>query len=404
MKNKRLDSLHIERFRQIRELTLPSVGQVNLIVGGNNSGKSTLLDALRFFASRASPGILEELLSSHGELQAVPQAGLDALGVGAERALGNLFTGRRFPVRDGEAIYVGDVSKERFVRLEHVFLLEERVEKEVDGEMTSVRRERKVPKTGSEELSDAVDAVEILSSEKPDLFGDPGRLVRIRLAELFARRGLPLARYRNDAQFVELPHSYVPSSFHTHQVLAEAWDDIVLTDGEQLALQSLRIIEPQTLGLAFVQNSRPRSSRGPAGRAIEERVAVLKIAGLDAPVPLQSMGDGMARVLQLVLSALRAGDGLLLVDEIENGLHHSVQVKVWELLFGLVQAKGLQIFATTHSDDCVKAFSKVAIKNQLVDGKLLKMERMTDDGQTVAVTLGEQDLLNLLDAGIEVRG
>jgi hypothetical protein len=73
-------------------------------------------------------------------------------------------------------------------------------------------------------------------------------------------------------------------------------------------------------------------------------------------------------------------------------------------LFSLAQTQGLQIFATTHSNDCVRAFSQVARANAEVDGKLLKLERMPDDGQTVAATLGEDDLSNLLDADIEVRG
>ena len=112
----------------------------------------------------------------------------------------------------------------------------------------------------------------------------------------------------------------------------------------------------------------------------------------------------MARVLRLVLSALQARDGLFLVDEFENGLHYSVQAKVWEILFDLAQVRGVQIFATTHSSDCVRAFCQVAKANTEVDGKLLKLERMPDDGQTVAATLGEDDLANLLDADIEVRG
>ncbi len=69
MKPPHLSSLRIERFRQIKELTIPEIGHVNLIVGENNSGKSTLLDALRFFAAKADPNVLAEMLSERGEYE-----------------------------------------------------------------------------------------------------------------------------------------------------------------------------------------------------------------------------------------------------------------------------------------------------------------------------------------------
>ena len=170
------------------------------------------------------------------------------------------------------------------------------------------------------------------------------RTTRIPLGDMFSRR--PSARSRLEESIVGIPYSYVSSRFNTQNSLAEAWDAVVLTEGESLALDALRIIEPQTVGLAFVQNNRPRTYRASSSRSVDERIAVLKVVGMELPVPLQSMGDGMARLLQLVLSALRAGDGFLLVDEIENGLHFSVQERLWDVLFALSKRYGLQVFAT----------------------------------------------------------
>jgi len=61
------------------------------------------------------------------------------------------------------------------------------------------------------------------------------------------------------------------------------------------------------------------------------------------------MGDGLSRVLQIILALVSAKDGILLVDEFENGL----------LVFRLAKRLNVQVFATTHSQDCVKAFSSV---------------------------------------------
>jgi len=391
MKKKRLDSLRIERFRQIKELSIPEVGHVNLIVGGNNSGKSTVLEALRFFAGRAAPTLLEELLSLRGEFQVVQQQKeASLLTRGSAEALRYLFFGRSFPAEDGSAIYVGNSAGDQFVRLEHVYHLGV----DGEGEPSAGRRWKMASKKDDPGLW-AIEAVEIRSSA----YSDPWV---VDLEDLFDghSRG---SRY--ERQVAKLPSSYVAPGFPLDPRLAEAWDDIVLTPGEQMALKALRIIEPQTQGLAFVQKAGPSTVRLDAIRSLSEgRVAVLKLKGMSNPIPLSSMGDGMARVLYLVLAALQAQDGFLLIDEFENGLHHSVQSMVWEVLFSLAQTQGLQIFATTHSNDCVRAFSQVALANREVDGKLLKLERMPDDGRTVAATLGEDDLSNLLDAGIEVRG
>lgn len=65
---------------------------------------------------------------------------------------------------------------------------------------------------------------------------------------------------------------------------------------------------------------------------------MVKLSGVDRPVPLNSMGDGMLRVLQLALKLFAAKGGFLLIDEFENGLHYSVQEKVWALVFEVARA------------------------------------------------------------------
>jgi predicted ATPase len=396
----RLRSLVVKNFRQLRDLSIADLGHLNLIVGGNNSGKSSLLDALRLFAAKAAPSLIEELLVSHGELQsAVQDASSDAI---PERAIANLFFGRKFPLGDSEKVVVGDAEGKQFVSLEHIYLTEEFETRELDGEISNVRRLRKLPKVDIDVLSSPIEAIEIISSEGPDLLGAASRTSRIPLAEMFgARRGIVRSRFEESATGV--PYSYVSSRFNTQNSLAEAWDAVVLTDGERLALDALRIIEPHTLGLAFVQNSRPRFARPSASRSVEERIAVLKVSGIDGPVPLQSMGDGMGRLLQLVLSALRAGDGFLLVDEIENGLHFSVQERVWDVLFTLSNRYGMQVFATTHSSDCVRAFSMASRRHQKLDGKLLHMDRLEASGEAVISVMSERALSDLIDASVEVR-
>lgn len=376
---KRLDSLRIERFRQLRELTIPELGHVNLVVGGNNSGKSTVLEALRFYAGKGAPSLMRELLRSHGEWDEDERfAGL---------RIRNLFHGRRFPDMDGELLSVGEASGNKRISMEYV--LQDIADLLGFSDAKEPGEVKRILLAEGKRSGAGVDSVEFQVEGKKGPCIQLGQLFGVQSDPFGAQFGG--AMYERRIAGMRIPCEFVPPGTLDGPRLSEAWDGVVLKPSQSVALEALRIIEPDTEDLAFVHDA-------------HKRMAVVKLRGFDQPVPLQSMGDGMTRVLQLVLTALRAADGFLLVDEFENGLHHSVQTKVWEILFSLAQIRGLQIFATTHSNDCVRAFSQVALANREVDGKLLKLERMPDDGRTVAAVVGEDDLSNLLDAGIEVRG
>lgn len=129
--------------------------------------------------------------------------------------------------------------------------------------------------------------------------------------------------------------------------VAELWDNIALDKKQNDVIEALQIIEPELSDVAFIEaKTRPRS-----------RTAIAKVAG--EKVPFKSMGDGINRILHIVLSMVNAQNGYLLIDEFENGLHYSVQEKVWQVIFTLAKSLKVQVFATTHSSDCIKSFGSV---------------------------------------------
>ena len=79
--------------------------------------------------------------------------------------------------------------------------------------------------------------------------------------------------------------------------------------------------------------------------------------GLNRLMPVNVMGDGMFRLLSIILAISDTENGIVLIDEIENGFHHSSQDILWEAIFRSAKEFNVQIFATTHSIECVKAFS-----------------------------------------------
>ena len=73
--------------------------------------------------------------------------------------------------------------------------------------------------------------------------------------------------------------------------------------------------------------------------------------GQDPLVPLTVSGEGMVRMFSIILELISSRNGVLLIDEIDNGLHHTAMPKLWKLLGALVEKHDVQIFATTHNDD-----------------------------------------------------
>lgn len=119
--------------------------------------------------------------------------------------------------------------------------------------------------------------------------------------------------------------------------------------------------------------------------------------GFDKLIPINVMGDGMFRLLSIILTITRAENGVALVDEIENGFHYSSQGILWDAILALAKEFNVQIFATTHSIECVKAFShsfkKVPDHND--DIRLFRIERDNKDFRAVGYNYNE------LEAAIE---
>lgn len=77
--------------------------------------------------------------------------------------------------------------------------------------------------------------------------------------------------------------------------------------------------------------------------------------GLSQLVPVGLLGDGVGRLFSLALAMFEARGGLILVDELENGLHHTVLGPVWQRLQILAKACDVQLIVTTHSSECLSA-------------------------------------------------
>jgi predicted ATPase len=84
---------------------------------------------------------------------------------------------------------------------------------------------------------------------------------------------------------------------------------------------------------------------------------LLALKGEHDRVPLASQGDGLFRLMELSLGLVRASGGTLVIDEIDTGLHYSVMSDLWRLVVEAARRFDLQVFATTHSYDCIRGLA-----------------------------------------------
>jgi hypothetical protein len=347
-----------------------------LFTGRNNTGKSSVLEALRILASDGSPAVMHNILRYReedvGETDESARP-LDAEGV---FLLSTLFNG--FPQFSAklEAIVITTNGGDRPMKLvmEAGWLTEER---DQDG------TRKLVPKQG--DLFGEGEAIPALVIEA----AGTRRMFPLDYMRRYAYRGRPIRPDAMDEP--SLPCVFVsPYGGERTVTLGILWDKIALSDREKDVVEALRIIDPEISAVSMVGGEGPR----------RERTAIVRAGNLPRPVPLRSFGDGLNRLFGIVLSLVNAKGGLLLIDEFENGMHHSVQLDAWRAVFKLSRRLGIQVFATSHSWDSIAAFQKAAAETP-EEGALIRLSRKGDD--IVATVFAEEELAVATRERIEVR-
>jgi hypothetical protein len=188
---------------------------------------------------------------------------------------------------------------------------------------------------------------------------------------------------------------FVATENLSNRQLASLWDITSLTKLESEVINALRLIDHRVRGIAFVECFGEDMINDP-----HPRIPLVKLDGIDDPFPLKSMGDGMTRLLHIIVALVNAKNGLLLIDEFENGLHWSVQSKVWDIIFQLSEKLNVQVFATTHSRDCIAGFDD-AWNNYPELGAFFRLDRKNDIIKATEYTL--ETLTDSLEVDVEVR-
>jgi hypothetical protein len=150
-----------------------------------------------------------------------------------------------------------------------------------------------------------------------------------------------------------------------------------------------------------LQQVEPRLKRLTVLVGSGERPAIYGDIGLGELLPIQHLGEGLVRLLTIMVAVDAAEGGTVLVDEIENGFHHSALADVWRAVLVGARRSKVQVFATTHSRECIVAAHEAASESRTYSLGLHRLDR-TPKG-IEAVTYDKSSLGAALEADLEVR-
>lgn len=370
-----LESLLVERFRLFRHMEVRNFGRVNLIVGKNNVGKTALLEAIQLYASNASPSVLRDIVVSRQETWIGTTTKNSE---GRANALRHLFYGHKLPLLGEKGILIGPAD-DQAAQL-RIGTAAFRHEVRADGSYSRVRVEADL-------FPEEIPASELyLIAEEGD------RATRLIGFDEDVERAVRLRPDRALTDF-KVPIQVVPTQNMPNRTIAALWDATGLTDLEDEVIAALQLIEPAIEGVAFVEDT-SRSVR-------ENRIPLVKHRGVREPLPLRSMGEGMTRLFHIIVALVNASNGVLLIDEFENGLHWSVQPQVWRWVFRLAERQNVQVFASTHSRDCVAGFEEAWLEDMQAGG-FFRLD--ANDAEGIKVTSYDLETLgDALDMHVEVR-
>ncbi|MDR0392493.1 MAG: AAA family ATPase [Planctomycetaceae bacterium] len=325
---KHLSSLSVKNYRSLDELEISQLGQVNLIVGQNNVGKSSLLEAILLWGTKKHFLTVRDILYSREECHIdSPDRFLESPFLGINQLFSQYPT---FEECIDKPIIISQLKSNDAIKIQ-IFRLQQadQVSRELNldygfnlGEMAQTSRN-----------------VGTSNTSEPFIFPISGTLSNIPINV-------------QSKHYLENKCIYVSPNINksVRIPLNILWEQTEINGAELQVVRVLNIVEENLEKIFFI--------------GVNPRIPVCRVKGLNCPVPLYSMGDGVSRLFEIVLSVVNVAGGICLIDELENGLHWSAQEEIWKIIFEAAKNSNVQIFVTTHSKDVVGTFIEVARKNE----------------------------------------
>jgi predicted ATPase len=182
---------------------------------------------------------------------------------------------------------------------------------------------------------------------------------------------------------------------------------------------SVQHISPDEMVGSFAEAVRPvrgESQMESLLRSVDERVKSVRLdttkdsepkpfivvdIGLSERIPLSQAGQGIYRLVAIFSELLGQKPQICFIDEVENGIHYTVLPQVWRGIAEVAEKLDIQIFATTHSRECLLAAHEAFLGRPEYDLRVIQLFRIENkiDGRV----LDREHIQAAVDGKIEMR-
>jgi hypothetical protein len=354
-------SIRIEHFRGFSTLNVSGLRQFSLLTGKNNVGKTAVLEGLFLHAGALVAADLPLRLDLFRGMEPVARFSM------ATSPWDSLFY--RYDVSHPVRLSA-DTSEQHNWSVTLTRLPPEQLPRKVD-ELPAAAETSSVDSPGS-----PVGAIRV-----EERFGNSRR----RATQVMTRNGfIQQAEVFPTRKIV----AYFSGAARTANDDVQRFSDLQVENREEEVVQAIKVIEPRIRKIDIsLAAGQPRLHAD---------------IGLGRSLPLNLLGEGTARVMSFILAIRAAGErGVVLIDEFENGIHYSALAPVWRTLASDAARSGVQIVATTHSDECVRAAQEGLGSLGISDFALFRLERRDEE---IHVVDYDAELLRLAaEQDLEVR-
>lgn len=363
----------LRNYRKFQTFRIDALGQVNVFVGKNNAGKTSLLEALYLYSMGVDVDVLQNIAARRGELVFDSRANMSY-----QVDYSHFFNGHK--IKNDVSLQLGTDANCFRVRILPY------------SSYSQVSHQNFFPLDPEPVEEDALyQFLATITQTKGDNADKKMSEISLTTEGVAVRHN----RIVNPSAINRGRNLFITPDSLDNGILATLWNKIQLANKEEVVIKALQILEPRAKNLGFLL---PEMN----GRYVRPLSGVmLGIDGHGKKVPLGSFGDGMKRLLAIVLALTCAKGGALFIDEIDAGFHYSVMKDLWNLVISTAQQNEIQVFVTTHSLDCLRGLSVLKDMHTQRNG-LVSMYAIRDDMDS-AIFYSADEIERIIEDEIEVR-
>ena len=373
-----LHTLALQRFRGFESYQLTGLARVNLVVGKNNCGKTSILEAIELLRSEGHPRVLYKLLQRRNEM-------------GTRRTYERSYTG----IMDISHIFHGHVcnpgvsldlsSDDSKCRLKVMILSRDDAEKgSYDwNQIIKESQQRMLLRNPLEDIRPVFGMI-------IDSGVSERRILLPVIEDKDGSLGIGYERYSDTLhKESEIPVYFLTLDSFDPASMTGMWNTILEKGLESEVASDMRLLKPDLDSIHFL-----------TGAGMGEHILVGLRNGRRR-LPIGTYGDGMKRLLALRISFIGAESGVLLIDEIDAGLHWTVMEDMWKFVIKVASRLNVQVFATTHSFDCIRGLGSLLRNSPELEDQV-SLQKI-DQSLPEAVCLKGDQVRIAVENDIEVR-